>query len=353
MKGKRATIKDVAALAGVSRQTVSRVLNNSGYVADRTRARVEAAIEELDYRPNAVARSMATGSTCTLGCISPNLTDYTFASIIQSAQAEARRQGYFILAGSAPTADDVEPLLEEMLHRRVDGLLIINPRADSRYRHVLPLVGKGMAVVYVGDTPRDDRISSVCSDDYEGGYQAARYLIDLGHEALATIVGPENEECTFKRLNGYREAIARAGLALNPALTVRGDWSATSGYRATQQLLAAGHPFSAVFTQNDRMAVGAIRALREAQYGVPDHVSVVGFDDIPMAAYFDPPLTTLRQPLPESGRRAARLLIETIEEPERPSERILTRARLVERGSCAPYIRDRDRPKEVSMEGMA
>ncbi len=340
MKGKRATIKDVAALAGVSRQTVSRVLNDSGYVADQTRARVEAAIEKLDYRPNAVARSMATGSTCTLGCISPNLTDYTFASIIDSAQAEAHRQGYFILAGSAPAEEDVEPLLEEMLHRRVDGLLILNPRADDRYRHVLPLIEKGMAVVYVGDTPRDERISSVRCDDYGGGYEAARYLIHLGHEALATIVGPENEECTFERLGGYREAMDKAGLALSQALTVRGDWSATSGYRAIRQLLATGRPFSAVFAQNDRMAVGAIRSLREAGYCIPDDVSVIGFDDIPLASYFDPPLTTLRQPLEESGRRAADLLIETIQEPGRPSEQILTHARLMERGSCASYAGD-------------
>ena len=213
MKRKRPTIKDVAALAGVSRQTVSRVLNNRGYVADQTRARVEAAIEDLEYRPNAVARSMATGTTRTLGCISPNLTDYTFASIIESAQAEARRHGYFILAGSAPTEGDVKPLLEEMLHRRVDGILILNPRSDGRYRHVLPLTEKGMAVVYVSDTPRCDQISSIRCDDHEGGHQAARYLIDLGHKALATIVGPENEECTFDRLSGYREAMAQAAVS--------------------------------------------------------------------------------------------------------------------------------------------
>jgi len=146
MKNKRATIKDVAALAGISRQTVSRVVNDSGYVADETRASVEVAIKELEYRPNAVARSMATGSACTLGCISANLTDYTFAGVIESAQAEARRHGYFVPVGSTPT-EEVGPLLEEMLHRCVECLLILNPRADGRYRHILPLARKGMAVV--------------------------------------------------------------------------------------------------------------------------------------------------------------------------------------------------------------
>ncbi len=333
---RRPTIKDVAAHAGVSRQTVSRVINNKGEVSPETRARVLAAVEELDYRPSAVARSMVAGHTCTLGCISPNLIDYTLASIIQSAQAEARCQGYFILVGSAPTEADVGPLLEEMLLRQVDGLLVINPYADDRYRHFVPLVKKGMAVVYLNNTPQDEPVSSVRCDDHEGGYQATRYLIDMGHTAIATLVGPANEECTFDRLAGYRQALAQAGLDFDPMLTPRGDWSATSGYQATQGLLEAGRSFSAIFAQNDRMAVGAIRALREAGRRVPDDISVIGFDDIPLASYFDPPLTTLRQPMEESGRQAVRLLIEAIQSPDHPPKQILTRARLIERASCAP-----------------
>jgi len=333
---KRATIKDVAVLAGVSRQTVSRVLNEEDYVADETRARVLAAIEELDYRPDAVARSLVAGRTRTLGCILPNLTDYTFAINIESAQAEARRQGYFILTGSAPAEANVEPLLEEMLSRRVDGLLVFNPRADYRYRCFLPLIEKGMAVVYLGNTPRGESVSWVKCDDREGGCQATRYLIDLGHTAVATIIGPTNEECTLERLEGYRQALTQARLEFDPALTASGDWSATSGYQVTRRLLAVGQPFSAIFAQNDRMAVGSIRALREAGRRVPDDVSVIGFDDIPLASYFDPPLTTLRQPMEESGRRAARLLIETIQNPDHLPEEILIHARLIERASCAP-----------------
>jgi len=332
----RPTITDVAARAGVSRQTVSRVINNKDEVSPETRARVLTVIEELGYRPNAIARSMVAGRTCTLGCISPNLIDYTFASMIESAQAEACRQGYFILAGSAPTEADVEPLLEEMLHRQVDGLMVLNPYADDRYHHFLPLVEKGMAIVYLSNTPQGEPVSSVRCDDHEGGYQATRYLIDLGHTAIATLVGPDNEECTLDRLAGYRQALAQAGLDFDPALTTSGDWSAPSGYQATQRLLATGQPFSAIFAQNDRMAVGSIRALREAGRRVPDDVSVIGFDDIPLASYFDPSLTTLRQPMEESGQQAARLLIETIQNPDRPPEQVLTHARLIERASCAP-----------------
>ena len=336
MKRKRATIKDVAALAGVSRQTVSRVLNNQDYVAEETRARVLSAIETLGYRPNAVARSMVAGHTCTLGCISPNLTDYTFASIIEGAQTEARRQNYFVLTGSAPNESDVEPLLEEMLRRRVDGLLVLNPRADGRYRCFLPLIEKGLAVVYVGNSPEYEPVSSVRCNDREGGFQAIGYLIDLGHTAIATLSGPQNEECALDRQEGYRQALSQAGLSYDPSLMISGDWSATSGYRATQRLLEAGCRFSAIFAQNDRMAIGAIRALREAGYRVPDDVSVIGFDDIPVASYFDPPLTTLHQLLGESGRQAARLLIETIQDPRHAPDHVLIPAHLVERASCVP-----------------
>jgi LacI family transcriptional regulator len=332
----RPTIKDVAARAGVSRQTVSRVINDKAEVSPETRARVLAVIEELGYRPNAAARSMVMGHTCTLGCISPNLTDYTFASIIESAQAEARRQGYFFLTGSAPSEGDVEPLLEEMLRRRVDGLLVINPRADERYRHFLPLVEKGMVVVYLGNSPHDEPVSSVRGNDYEIGYQATRYLIGLGHASIATITGPGNEECTSDRLEGFRQALDQAMLALDPALVEGGDWLAPSGYQATRRFLASGRPFSAIFAQNDLMAVGAIRALREAGRDVPGDVSVIGVDDIPLSSYFDPPLTTLRQPLEELGRRVAQVLIESIQNPERSPEQISIQARLVERASCAP-----------------
>jgi DNA-binding LacI/PurR family transcriptional regulator len=329
------TIKDVAARAGVSRQTVSRVINDKGEIRSQTRQRVLAAIDELGYRPNAAARSIVVGRTCTLGCISPNLTDYTFANIIEGAQAEARRLGYFVLTGSARTEADVEPLLEQLLHRQIDGLLVLNPRADERYRYFLPLIDKGLAVVYVNNTPQGAPVSAVRCDDRHGGYQATRHLVDLGHKAIATILGPDNEECTFDRLDGYRQALNEAGLPVDRGLVDQGDWSATSGYEATQRLLEAGRPFTALFAQNDQMAVGAIRALREAGRQVPGEVSIVGFDDIPLASYFDPPLTTLRQPMQESGTRAARLLVQTVEDPSRPPEQIAIPARLVVRASCA------------------
>ena len=336
MRSKRPTIEDVARRAGVSRQTVSRVINGKGEISAGTHARVQVVIEELGYRPSAVAQSMVAGHTRTLGCISPNFSDYTFARIIEAAQDEARRHGYFILAGSARSEVDVEPLLEEMLDRQVDGLLAINPRADGRNRFFPPLLKRGLAVVYLGNSPHGTPVSSVRCNDREGGYRATRLLIDLGHTEIATLLGPTNEECAIDRLNGFLQARAEAGLAEGDPWVARGDWSASSGYRLTMGWLEEGRPFSALFAQNDQMAVGAIRALREAGLRVPGDVSVIGFDDIPLASYFDPPLTTFRQPMEESGRRAAQLLISTIQNPDREPEQVLIEAQLIERGSCAP-----------------
>ncbi|MEN8172467.1 MAG: LacI family DNA-binding transcriptional regulator [Chloroflexota bacterium] len=330
------TIRDVAALAGVSHQTVSRVINNRDGVTLNTRMQVETAIKELGYRPNAIARSMAKGHTHTLGCISPNLTNYIFSSMIESAQAEARRQGFFILTGSAPTADDVPPLLDEMLNRRVDGLLVLNPHDDDRYRHLLPLIQGGLPVVYLKNSPKGERVSSVCFDDQNGSYQAARYLMELGHTAIATITGPENEECSQDRLDGYRQLLLEKGINLDPALIVKGDWSAESGGKAVQKLLSSEIPFSSVFAHNDQMAVGAIRALRNVGMHVPGDISVIGYDDIPLASYFDPPLTTIRQPMNKFGRHGAQLLIDAVQNPEHELKQVRLDAQIIKRDSCAP-----------------
>ena len=234
---------------------------------------------------------------------------------------------------------EVESLLEEFLHRRVDGLMVFNPYADQRFRHLLPLIENGTPVVYLGNTPCGEPVSSVRCDDQDGGFQATRYLLNRGHTSIATITGPPNEECTGDRLNGYRRALEQAEIPLDSRLVVSGDWSALSGYRAAHTLLETGIPFTAIFAQNDQMAIGAIRALREVGLGVPQDVSVIGFDDIPLASYFDPPLTTLRQPMTELGGWAARLLVEAIRNPNHPMERILLQARIVERASCASLPR--------------
>jgi len=329
------TIRDVAARAGVSHQTVSRVINNSERVNGDTRERVESAIKELGYRPNAIARFMARGRTFTLACFSPNLTDFTYANIIEAAETEARHLGYFLLTASAPDEKSFATLVDQLLYsRRAEGLLAIAPYLDARHER-LP---QNIPTVFVGAEPIRDRASSVCLDEVNAGNTATQHLLELGHRQIAHITGPLIEDCTRHRLTGYQEALKGSGLDFDPALVAAGDWSATSGYRIVEQWLNTGARFSAIFAQNDRMAVGAIRAIRDAGKGVPEDISVIGFDDMPLASYFDPPLTTLQQDMPEIGRQAARLLVGHLENPGLPLQHIRLPAQLVVRASTAAHV---------------
>lgn len=336
MINKRVTITDVAQEAGVSKQTVSRVINERPDVASQTRTRILEVINQLGYRPDPIARSMK-GNTHTLGFITPNLSDYNFSSIVQAAQAEARSNGFFVLAGSAQFEKDVLPLLNEIMNRRVDGLLVINPRDDNRYRYLLPLIEQNVPIVYLKNSPVDEPVSAVCLDDVTGGYIATQHLLSLGHSTIVTVLGLQNEECTQDRLTGFRKAHAEAGVVPNPALLVRGDWSAASGNLAIKSLLEQHIDFSAVFAQNDRMAVGAIRALREAGLKVPQDVSVIGYDDIPLSSFFDPPMTTIRQPMEQFGRIGAQLLIKAVNNPQHKPQVIRLNPELIVRETCAPY----------------
>jgi LacI family transcriptional regulator len=309
----RITLHDVADLAGVSHQTVSRVINKRDNVRPETRERVESAILELSYRPNVIARSMAQGNTHTLGCISPNLTDPAFARIIESAQAEARRLGFFILIGSSSTAGETKPLLDELLNRRVDGLIMINARDDERYQLLEPLFRNGPPIVYVKNSPVAEAVSSVRCDDIQGGYLATKHLLELGHRQIAIIIGRKNEQCTRERLSGYKQALAEAGLKADDALIIQGNWTSQSGSDAAVELLKIPDRFSAIFSQNDRMAAGAIRTLRDSGYQIPEDYSVIGYDNIHLSLLIDPPLTTIEQPLEEFGKQAAKILIKTIQ----------------------------------------
>ena len=315
MKKSSPTLHDVAALSGVSHQTVSRVINNPETVLPETRSRVENAIRQLDYHANMIARSMAKGRSFTLACISPNLTEYTFASIIEGAETEARQKGYFFMSASAPDETSFKLMVKELVaNRRTDGMMVINPYIDNRAE----FIPQNATTVLLGARPRSAAYATVCLDDRAASRAATRHLVECGHRQIAHITGPLLEDCSQDRRSGYEEVLTEAGITPDRACQIEGDWSATSGYQAVQRLLQAGTRFSALLAQNDRMAIGAMRALREAGRRVPEDVSVIGFDDMPLASYFDPPLTTMRQDTFEMGRIAARLLIEEIEKPETP-----------------------------------
>lgn len=330
IKHSRVTIRDVAVLAGVSHQTVSRVINDNERVNPETRSRVEAAITELGYQPNAIARFMSQGRTTTLACISPNLTDYTFASIIEGAETEARNNGYFVITASAPDSSSFTTLIRQLVDsRRTEGLLVINPYIDDRSKF-LP---QEVPIVLIGAHPRNRSSSSVMLDEQGAGRMATEHLLSLGHQNIAMITGPLVEDCVQDRLVGYKLALHNNGLEYNPSLIIEGDWSATSGNHAIDILLSSKQKFTALFAQNDRMAVGAIHAMRQHGFRVPEDVSVIGFDDMPLASYFDPPLTTIRQDFFCSGCEAVRLLINSLEQPDQPPKQTRLPAELIIRQS--------------------
>ncbi len=333
LEKKRVTIREVAIQAGVSTQTVSRVINNRPDVADKTRLLVQQVIDDLSYYPDPNARSLK-GKSHTLGCISPGLADPIFSIIVEYAQAEARSQGYFFLIGSAETTEEAELLLTEMLNRRVEGVLVINPRDDKRYLMIRKLIDNQIPVVYLKNSPGDDQVSSVRLNDFDGGKIATQYLIDHGHTRIATILGRSNEESVGDRLSGYQEALRAAGIDPDEHLVFQGDWSPESGSRSVKSLIQTGLPFTAVFAQNDRMAVGAIQELRKAGCRVPEDVSVIGYDDIPLASFFDPPLTTIKQPLDQFGVIGAQLLIETVANHNFRPNTVVLSPEIIERNTC-------------------
>lgn len=326
----RVTIRDVAARAGVSRQTISRVINGSKMVNPETSARVQAVIAELGYQPHAIARSMARGRTQTLACIAPNLLDYTFASVINGAEAAVRAQGYFLMSTSAPDVETFASLVADLTGGGyVDGLLVINPFADERHRY-LPT---NTPTVLIGARPRAEAADSVALDDVAAGRMATEHLLALGHRTIAMVTGPHVEDCTQDRQAGYCMALEAAGLPLLPELIVEGDWTPQSGYDGLWTLFSRQQSFTALFAQNDLMAIGALRAAHDCGRKVPNELSVIGVDDIPLAAHVEPPLTTLRQDFAALGCEAVRLLFDVIADPSKQAEHVRQRPEMVIRAS--------------------
>jgi DNA-binding LacI/PurR family transcriptional regulator len=332
---KKVTIRDVAAAAGVSYQTVSRVLNDKPDVAAATRHRVRRVIEELGYQPSAVARSLVSKRTRTLGLITADFSDFFFTQVIVGAEAEARQADYYFILGSTERNPDDEPeYLRLLTEREVDGILFARPSTEDDSRHVVSLIRRGVPLVTTNYYVPGEQLMVVDIDNVDGARQATAHLAQAGHRRIGMIAGPAGWKSVNDRSRGYRHALEEAGLTLDPALIEHGDWSYRSGHEVMERLLDKGARITALFVQNDRMAIGAIHRLREAGRRVPDDVAIVGYDDIPVAAYCYPPLTTIRQPMAEVGQVAARLLIQIIENPDIERREVLLKAELVRRQTC-------------------
>jgi LacI family transcriptional regulator len=342
-RGRRATIRDVATRAGVSHQTVSRVINRNPSVAEPTRTRVVAAIRELGYVPSPMARGLISNRTHSLGVVADDISDGFFARVVAGAEAEARRRGYYLMIGSVEPDDDERGYLRLMLERRVEGLILARPSVPLAAADLLPADSAGVPLVSVGSSELPG-FPVVDVDNRQGGYDATRHLLDHGHRRIATIVGPREWPSAAARLEGYRRALAEARVAEDPAFVEQASsWGLDSGLAAVKRLLERGTAFTAVFAQSDLIALGAMRQLREAGLRVPDDVSVVGYDDLPVADYVEPALTTVHQPMREVGALAAALVLDQLAGSAllAPEAHLLP-ATLVVRQSVAP-LRDRDR----------
>ncbi len=327
-----AVMADVAKLAGVSHQTVSRVINDSAHVRPETRARVMAAMRELDYRPNPAARALVTGRSRTLGVVSFDTTLYGPASTLFAIEKAAHAADYFVTVVSMPALDRVTVLnaIERLRVQGVDGILVIS--AQEGAVEALVNLRAGVPVVAVEAGPMQS-VPVVAVDQWGGAASATRLLLDLGHRAVWHIAGPRDWVEAQQRVEGWRSTLEAAGATIPPVLS--GDWSPRSGYEVGRRL-AADLDVTAVFVANDQMALGLLRALHEHGRQIPGDVSVVGFDDVPEARYFTPPLTTVRQDFAEMGRRALRLLLDVMSDSSQPPARLTVAPELVVRRSTGP-----------------
>jgi LacI family transcriptional regulator len=332
---RRATIRDVASHAGVSHQTVSRVINGNPNVAEVTREKVLATISTLGYVPSPMARGLISNRTHSIGIVAEDISDQTFARWVAGAERAARARGYYLMIGSVEPEDDERGYLRLMLERRVEGLLLARPSVLLPLSELEPVMAAGVPIVSVG-TSHPHGIA-VDVDNRQGGYDATSHLIGHGHRAIATILGPADWPSTAARLDGYRAALDEAGIGYDPALVVQATgWGLESGRAAGAELRARGTRFTALFGHSDLIAFGAMRELRLQGLSIPDDVSVVGYDDLPVAAYVDPPLTTVHQPMEELGALAAGLLLDQLAgEGSQGAQTHLLPAQLVPRESVA------------------
>ena len=323
---------DVARLAGVSHQTVSRVLNDHPNVREQTRLRVRAAIAELGYRPNRAARTLVTGRSQLVGVVAQNSTLYGPASLLAAFEKAAAEAGFAVSVGSVSVLDrrSITAAVERHLDHRVAGIMVIAPvtSADA----ALDALPPNVPLVTIDGDPASPR-ALVTVDQVAGARDATRCLLDAGHRTVWHVSGPGEWFDSAGRIDGWRQELLSAGAEVPPVLAA--DWSAASGYRAGQ-MLARMPEVTAVFAANDHLALGILRALSERGRRVPQDVSIVGFDDVPEAAYFTPPLTTIRPDFGAVARAGLALLLRQMESGLPASERHTIAPSLVTRDSVAP-----------------
>ncbi|WP_234313935.1 LacI family DNA-binding transcriptional regulator [Streptomyces sp. NBRC 109706] len=332
LRQKRVSMADVARLAGVSSQTVSRVSNGHPGVVESTRQQVLAAMKELGYRPNSAARALKSGEFRTIGVILFTLSTTGNVRTLEAIASSAAEQGYAItlLPVAAPTQDQVRGAFTRLGELAVDAIIVIMEvhLLDAGTVTLPPNVS-----VVVMDSDAGDRYSVVDTDQAGGARDAVQHLLDLGHETVWHVTGPDDSFSAQRRTDAWRDTLTEAGREVPPPL--RGDWTADSGYLAGLKL-AEEPRCTAVFAANDQMALGLLRAFHERGRAVPGEISVVGFDDIPDSGSFTPPLTTIHQDFAEVGRRCVEGVLRQLRTDTMERGTTLVPTWMVPRASTAP-----------------
>ena len=310
------TIRDVARLAGVSVATVSRVLNASAPVRETTRDRVLDVARDLRFSPNGAARSLSRQRAGALGVILPDIYGEFFSELLRGIDQEAQRANHSLLVSSSHHDSRGIGAAVRAMRGRVDGLMVMAPDVSApMLAEVLP---RGVPTVLLNGPAVDGDAIALTVDNYGGAIAMTRHLVATGHIRIGFIAGAERNHDASERQRGYRDGLRNAGLPYDAALDVRGDFTEAGGWRGARDLIALASPPSAIFAANDAMAVGALSALREAGIAVPSGVAVVGFDDIPVARFLNPPLTSVRVGIATLGERAAALLLAALAERSPP-----------------------------------
>ncbi|MDM0054373.1 LacI family DNA-binding transcriptional regulator [Variovorax fucosicus] len=332
-----ATIKDVALRAGVSVTTVSHVVNDTRHVSAQGRERVELAIRELGYVPSAVARSLKSNTTSTLGMLIPNSSNPYFAEIVRVVEDRCFGAGYtLILCNTDDEPRRQSVYLQVLAERRIDGLIVVSTGNDDSL--VTQLHGLKVPTVLVDREIADPSCDLVETAHMQGGLLAVRHLLSLGHRRIACIGGPAGVTPSEQRIEGWRMALAESGATPNAdALLWRGGFTSQGGYEAMHAILRTEEAPSAVFVCNDLMAIGALRAAHETGVHVPDELSIVGFDDIELSAYTSPPLTTVAQPKERIGALAVDMLLERVSKRRHEPRKVVLQPELRVRASTARF----------------
>jgi LacI family transcriptional regulator len=326
------TIRDVARASRVSVATVSRVFNERPRVSEATRLRVVTAASRLGYWPNGTARSLITNRTHAIGVLLPDLHGEFFSEVIRGIDLAARRRGLHLLVSSyASTAADLMSALRTV-RGRVDGLIVMTPDVDAS--NALDPRGRGGPTVLLNPELELAGHDSISIANFDGAQAMVRHLLQLGHRRIATITGPERNIDARQRLEGYRATLRDHGLERSPELEILGDFTERSGYEGAAELLKRRPRPSAIVVANDHMAVGVLGALQDAQLRVPEDMAVTGFDDIPMARYLTPPLTTVHVDMLQLGQRAVEMLLGSTEPASPESRHEVLSTTLVVRRSC-------------------